>query len=247
MLKLKILYEDKILNNVKKITALFLISLFLGASSIQPVIAKYYPEDDVEHLETTKNSKIDLVKITPSGNIIQKESFLTVNFAQNFNSKYYKTGDYVQFNFDCDVRTKEGTLLIPCNSSLIARISCIENPKWFSRNAKVFMEFTHIVLPDGTSIPVCTKLANKEYLKEGAKETAGKIAAYTLSIGGFGSGLGAAIGVAAGHTITGLIIGGSVGGGVGLLSGIVSPGLHYKAKKGEAIILELEDNLKLPN
>ena len=41
--------------------------------------------------------------------------------------------------------------------------------------------------------------------------------------------------------------GGSVGGGVGLLSGIVSPGLHYKAKKGEAIILELEDNLKLPN
>jgi len=57
----------------------------------------------------------------------------------------------------------------------------------------------------------------------------------------------AAIGVAAGHTITGLIIGGSVGGGVGLVTGIVSPGLHYKAKKGEPIILELKDNLKLPN
>ena len=103
------------------------------------------------------------------------------------------------------------------------------------------------MLPDGTNIPVCVGLTGKkDYLQEGAKETAGKIAAYTLSIGGVGSGLGAAIGVAAGHTITGLIIGGSVGGGVGLISGIVSPGLHYKAKKGECIILELKDNLKLP-
>lgn len=84
-------------------------------------------------------------------------------------------------------------------------------------------------------------------MQEGAKETTGKIAAYTLSIGGIGSGLGAAIGVAAGQTITGLIIGGSVGGGVGLLSGIVSPGLHYKAKQGEKVILELQNHLKVPN
>ena len=109
------------------------------------------------------------------------------------------------------------------------------------------MEFTHILLPDGTNIPVCVELASKKkYLQEGAKETAGKIAAYTLSIGAVGSGLGAAIGVAAGNTVTGLIIGGSVGGGVGLVSGVVSPGLHYKARKGEAVILELQDNLRLP-
>ena len=108
------------------------------------------------------------------------------------------------------------------------------------------MEFTHILLPDGTNIPVAVQLADKKYLQEGAKETAGKIAAYTLAIGGVGAGLGSAIGVAAGNTITGLVIGGSVGGGVGLVSGIVSPGLHYKAKKGESVILELEDNLKLP-
>ena len=210
-----------------------------------------YEGVEVEHLNNNLNtekysSKVDLVKVTQGGNIIQKENYLTVNFAQNFNSKYYKTGDYVQFNFANDLRTKEGTLLIPCNSSLIARVSSIEKPKWFSRNARVCLEFTHIVLPDGTNIPVALQLANKKYLKEGAKETAGKIAAYTLAIGGVGSGLGAAIGVAAGNTITGLIIGGSVGGGVGLISGIVSPGLHYKAKKGEQLILEVQDNLKIP-
>ena len=109
------------------------------------------------------------------------------------------------------------------------------------------MEFTHILLPDGTNVPVAVQLADKKkYLQEGAKETAGKIAAYTLSVGGVGAGLGSAIGVAAGNTVTGLIIGGSVGGGVGLVTGIVSPGLHYKAKKGESVVLELEDNLNLP-
>lgn len=218
-----------------------MIPLNLGAFAFEDY------DNDIEHIQLNKDSKVDLVKITPAGNIIQKENYIVVNFAQNFNSKYYKKGDYVQFNFDCDLKTLEGTLLIPCNSSLIAKIVCIEKPKWFSRNAKVFMEFTHILLPDGTNIPVCVQLASKKkYLQEGAKETAGKIAAYTLSIGGVGAGLGSAIGVAAGHTITGLIIGGSIGGGVGLVSGIVSPGLHYKAKKGEAIILELQDNLKLP-
>ncbi|MBR2068122.1 MAG: hypothetical protein IJ877_00020 [Candidatus Gastranaerophilales bacterium] len=230
----------------KKIVSGFLLSLMFIPFSF----ASNYQETEVEHLNTTDykiSPKVDLVKITSGGNVIQKENLLVVNFAQNFNSKYYKQGDYVQFNFDNDIRTKEGTLLIPCNSSLIARISCIENPKWFSRNAKVYLEFTHILLSDSTNIPVALQIAKKKkYLQEGAKETAGKIAGYTLAIGGVGSGLGAAIGVAAGHTITGLIIGGSIGGGVGLVSGVVSPGLHFRAKKGEKLILELQDNLKLP-
>ena len=129
-----------------------------------------------------------MVKITSGGNVIQKENYLVVNFAQNFNSKYYKTGDYVQFTFENDVRTTEGTLLIPCNSSLIAKISELESPKWFSRNAKVFLEFTHILMPDGTNIPVALQIAKKKkYLQEGAKETTGKIAGYTLAIGGVGA------------------------------------------------------------
>ena len=230
----------------KKILSGILMSLILTPY----VFAGAYQDSEIEHLNNMNSKispKVDLVKITSGGNIIQKENLIVVNFAQNFNSKYYKMGDYVQFKFDNDIRTQEGTLIIPCNSSLIAKISSIEEPKWFSRNAKVFLEFTHILLSDGTNIPVALEIANKKkYLQEGAKETAGKIAAYTLIIGGIGSGLGAAIGVAAGHTITGLIIGGSVGGGVGLVTGIVSPGLHFKAKQGEKLILELKDNLKIP-
>lgn len=230
----------------KKILSALLLSLMIAPYTM----AAQYQDSDIEHLNTSDykmSPKVDLVKITSGGNVIQRENLIIVNFANNFNSKYYKTGDPVQFNFDNDIRTTEGTLLIPCNSMLIARISDMVKPKWFSRNAKVYLEFTHILLPDGTNLPVAAQIAkNKKYLHEGAKETAGKIAAYTLTIGGIGSGLGAAIGVAAGHTITGLIIGGSVGGGVGLVSGVVSPGLYFKAKKGEKLIIELQDNLKVP-
>lgn len=232
---------------IKKAFSLTLISFLFFANSAFAYDFSY-EDNDIEHIELNEPSKINLVKITPAGNIIQKENYLVVNFAQNFNSKYYKAGDFVQFNFDNDLKTQEGTLIIPCNASLIAKITEIEAPKWFSRNAKVYMEFTHILLPDGTNIPICVQMAKKnKYFQEGAKETTGKIAAYTLSIGGVGSGLGAAIGTAAGHTITGLIIGGSVGGGVGLVTGIVSPGLHFKARKGEKVILELQDNLKIPS
>ena len=164
----------------KKALSTTLLVLCFNAFMPFYALSYEYNDNDVEHLApVVENAKVDLVKITPAGNIIQKENYIVVNFAQNFNSKYYKTGDYVQFNFDKDLKTKEGTLLIPCNSSLIARISCIEKPKWFSRNAKVFMEFTHILLPDGTNIPVCVQLADKKYLQEGAKETAGKIAVTT--------------------------------------------------------------------
>ena len=178
----------------KKLIALSLLSLLILAPATLA-----YEDADVEHMSTGENisPKVDLVKITQAGNIIQKENYLTVNFAQNFNSKYYKEGNYVQFNFDNNVRTREGSIIIPCNSSLIARISCLEEPKWFSRNAKVYLEFTHILLPDGTNIPVALNFAKKKkYIQEGAKETTGKIAAYTLSIGAIGSGIGAAIGVA---------------------------------------------------
>ena len=63
-----------------------------------------YLDNDIEHMQAVKNAKINLVKVTPAGNIIQKENYLVVNFAQNFNSKYYKPGDYVQFSFDQDAK-----------------------------------------------------------------------------------------------------------------------------------------------
>ncbi len=201
----------------------------------------------VEHLAGQKYSKVNLVKVTDVENIVQKENVIEISFAQNFNSKYYKEGDFIQFEFLDNLVTQEGTCIIPKKTSLIAKITSIKKPRWFSRNAIVCVNFTHIIFPDGKNIPICARITGKKnYLQMTGKDTAKKIAAYTISIGGVGTGLGAAIGVAGGNVITGLIIGGSIGGGVGLLSGIVSPGLHYKAKKGQKLPIILEENLRAP-
>lgn len=237
----------------KKIISTMLIAFFTFMINTPYVAAQDYenpPHDmevSVEHLSPHKESKVNLVKVTNFSNIVQKENVIEISFAQNFNSKYYNEGDFVQFEFLEDLKTREGTNIVPKGSSLIAKIDSIQKPRWFSRNAKVNVEFTHIIFPDGKNVPIVAKISGKkDYLQMTGKDTAKKIAAYTISIGGVGTGLGAAIGVAGGNVITGVIIGGSVGGGVGLLTGIVSPGLHYKAKKGQNLPILLQENLKVP-
>ena len=237
----------------KKILSALVLIAFTIALNTPSTLAQDFEnppcdnEVTVEHLKDNKYSKINLVKVTNFSNIVQKENVIEVTFSQNFNSKYYKEGDFVQFDLLEGLSTIEGTCIIPKGSALIAKIVKIQKPRWFSRNAIVCINFTHILFPDGKNLPIVAKITGKkDYLQLGAGDTAKKIVAYTLSIGGFGTGLGAAIGVAGGNVITGVIIGGSVGGGVGLLSGIVSPGLHYKAKKGQKLPIELEENLKVP-
>lgn len=238
---------------LKKTLGTMVLAAFISAFNAPLALAQDFEnppcdnEVSVEHLKDNKYSKINLVKVTNFSNIVQKENVIEITFSQNFNSKYYKEGDFVQFDLLDGLSTVEGTCIIPKGSSLIAKIVKIQKPRWFSRNAIVCINFTHILFPDGKNIPITAKIAGKkDYLQLGGKDTAKKIAAYTLSIGGFGTGLGAAIGVAGGNVITGVIIGGSVGGGVGLLTGIISPGLHYKAKKGQKLPVELQENLKVP-
>ena len=238
---------------IKKILSALFILLFMNLIFSQGLYAADFenpPCDEnvtIEHLTSNKYSKVNLVKVKNFESIVQKENVIEISFAQNFNSKYYKEGDFIQFEFLCDLTTQEGTCLIPRKSALIAKITSIKKPRWFSRNAIVCVNFTHIIFLDGKNILIVAKISGKKnYLQMTGKDTAKKIAAYTISIGGVGTGLGAAIGVAGGNVITGLIIGGSVGGGVGLISGIVSPGLHYRAKKGQKLPITLEENLKIP-
>ena len=52
----------------KKLLSIGILSAFIGLSA--PVLAYSESFDDVEHLKSTKDAKIDLVKITQTGNIL---------------------------------------------------------------------------------------------------------------------------------------------------------------------------------
>lgn len=74
--------------------------------------------------------------------------------------------------------------------------------------------------------------------------TAGKVALYT--VGGAAVGTGAGVGFSfipnPDKVGTGIAIGTPVGAGVGLVTGLVTPGLNYSAKKGETVkVILLED------
>ena len=76
-------------------------------------------------------------------------------------------------------------------------------------------------------------------------QTVGKLATYT--VGGMIVGVGSGIGIAAMPTPkkigTGVAVGLPVGAGVGLVTGLITPGLPYKASTKDVLYFELDNDL----
>ena len=198
-----------------------------------------------EHLNTVKNAPSDEVTITNLRNIIKEGNVLEVEFNELFKSKLQAAGDCVTFTNPEDIRTVEGTLLIPAGSTFKGSVLNIQDPQWFNKNARVYVQINEVVTPDGKVVDLNAKPFYKDYaLKEGPWMTAGKVALYT--VGGTAVGTGAGVGFAfipkPNKIGTGVAIGTPVGAGVGLITGLVTPGLNYVAHEGEGIkVILLED------
>ena len=109
------------------------------------------------------------------------------------------------------------------------------------------LDFLAFVTPDGKNIPIDADLFNKRgYLSRGKLNAMGKGIGTTLGLGGVGVAAGCGIGIAAGAVIVGgFAIGLPVGIALGALLGGVTPGLHYKAKAGDKIIIQLTDDVNI--
>lgn len=199
----------------------------------------------VEHLPTYKGSSINMVKVTNSTATIAANNVLRVTFSDEFNSKNVCEDNRISFRLQDGLTTVEGRRLLPCGTQIIGRIQCVEKPKWMNRNAKVYIVFDQIVLPNCVTIPMCAKVYGKDsVLKRSSWAAVGKAAGYTVGLFGIGTGLGAAIGAAANAAGRGaLVFGMPIGGGVGLLAGTITPGLNYKAKCGQCIYIQLAQDL----
>ena len=209
------------------------------------------PPSIVEHLPTYKGSTINMVKISNCSATILANNVLRVTFTGDFNSKNICEDNRISFSLQEGLVTCEGRRLLPCGTQIIGRIQCVEKPKWLNRNAKVYIVFDQMVLPNCVCIPMCAKVYSKDsVLKKSSWAAVGKAAAYTVGLFGIGTGMGAAIGAAAnsaanGASIGALAFGMPIGGGVGLLVGTLTPGLHYKAKCGSEIYIQLAQDLVL--
>ncbi len=209
------------------------------------LVKSQYKGDSIEHLKVKKNAPNNEVLVLQKSNVIKEGNVLEVAFTDKFRSEESATGDAVYFVNEAPIYTEEGTLVIPANSKFNGTVLGIEKEKWFNKNARVYVQLTEIVTPDGEKAALNAKPFYKNYeLKEGPWMTAGKLLLYTVggSAIGTGTGLGLAFIPDPVKIGTGMGIGAPVGAAVGLVTGLVTPGLKYHAKSGEEIyVILLED------
>ena len=239
------LFKNLSFNLSKKIISALMIMLLgtqaFAATNQAQILAK-------EHMFKEKKALSDLVLITNNSNIITKGNVLQVVFTCKLWSENAKAGDRVNFLAPEAIYTQEGTLLIPANSKIVATVLKIEKPKWFNKNARVYLNFECIVFPDGSAMAMSAKPLTKDgALKEGPWMTAGKLAASTVGLGavGAGAGVGFAFIPNPAKLGAGFAIGIPVGCTVGLITGLVTPGLKYHAKAGETVKIILCKDLCL--
>ena len=228
---------------------ILIVLLFLFFVNVNYTQAKEYEPYKIEHLPQYKKTNITTVKITTDNAVILPNNAIKITFNSNFNSKFAKEGDFIDFSLQDGLSTVEGTCLLPCGTKIIGCITCIEKPKFFNRNAKVFIIFRKVLLPDGNIIPIIAYPFGKDNaLKASSWAAVGKATAYTVGFYGTGAGLGAWIGAGSNAAGKGaLAIGMPVGASIGLVLGIITPGLHFRAKCGKAIYIRLEDCLVIPS
>ena len=105
-----------------------------------------------QHMFPEKNAPCSKVIITNLRNILCKGNVFTIVFDCKFWSDKQKAGDRVNFSVPEAIYTQEGTLLIPACSKLVATVIKIEKQRKFNKNARVYLKFECLVLPDGTAI-----------------------------------------------------------------------------------------------
>lgn len=198
----------------------------------------------IEHLDVHKKAPCNEVVINNLQRTVKEGNVLEFAFNELFYSKCSRAGDIVHFVVPEAIYTCEGSLILPADTKIVAEVTKIEKPKIFNKNARVSLIFRKIVFPDNSCIDIKARTFTKDCkLKENGWMTTGKLLLSTIGLGavGAGAGVGFAFIPNPAKIGTGLAIGIPVGAGVGLVTGLVTPGLHYRAKCGEriyAILLE---------
>lgn len=239
----------------KQISSLLLAVFMMSNYSVafaDEQSAVYTKTSKTEHLKVTKTvekkkAPTNIVVTTPTLNTVVQYNIIEVSFAKDFSTKNCKVGDKVDFMITGGLQTEEGTSLLPDGSQVQAEITEVIQPKSFNRSGKVTMTFNKVILPDGSTVPFDARVySNKTYLSRGKLNAFGKGLGTTLGTGAVATGAGCGIGVAAGAVVVGgFAIGLPIGIAVGAIAGCCTPGLHYKAKAGDKLLIQLSDNLEL--
>lgn len=201
----------------------------------------------IEHLDVSRKALSDNVQIFDDKMVIEAGNVIKIAFEDKFTTKNLEPGTKVNFYLKKDLKTEEGSILLPQNTRFIATVKTVQKPKVWNRNAQAYLLITDIILPQGQTGCINAEMFGKNgMLKKSSWAAVGKAAGYTVGLFGIGAGLGAGIGAFAKEAGLGaLAFGMPIGAGVGLIIGTVTPGLHYKAKPGKQVKIKLNQDFDI--
>lgn len=241
---------DELLPNKNLNKAEAAVLLYKLKNSINCVQEKYVSNEvlqGIEHLNVTKKAEVNEVQVTNQKKVVLAKNIIKGYFETYFTSKEVKVGDTVTFTAKKDIYTKEGTLVIPAETTMCAKVTCVEPKKWWNKNDKVTVEFETMSLPNGVVVPFKANVLNNDGVL--TENRWAKPVGYTLGGAVVGGGVGVGIASFTGHHHygNGVAIGAPAGAALGLLTGLATPGRTYKANEGNYLWLELTQDLVIPN
>lgn len=200
-------------------------------------------------IETLKGGKgeVNTVRVFEDKVVLVKGNIIKIAFAQEFTTKDLKEGDKVNFILKDNLQTKQGRMILPVGTQIIATAVKLEPAKSFNRNAKVLLSMGDLLLPNGQTGTISAQVNAKDgMLKRSGWNIFAKISEWTVGMLGVGAGAGAAIAAGSGAVGVGcLAIGLPIGAGVGLIVGSVTPGINYHVKAGKEINVVLTEDLDI--
>ena len=145
-----------------------LLSLFLLMSMVSfcPAFAEVTvgsdktPQPVIEHLKDGKG-QIDVVRVFNDKIVLSEGVIFNIAFAQEFTTKGLKVDDKVNFIIKEQLQTKEGRLILPAETQIIATVKSLEPKKSFNRNAKLLLSMGEIVLPNGQTGTISASVNKK--------------------------------------------------------------------------------------
>ncbi|WP_302157683.1 hypothetical protein [uncultured Acidaminococcus sp.] len=148
----------------------------LGTLETQIFGTEYAKDSYTSRLNRLTKAAFPNGSLTSSTVVLPKDSLIKVKFMQDINSKTNQQGDTIDFIVDDNVYVGDA-LVLPKGAKGYGQIKKIVQPRIFGRDARIDLDFSHVVAVNGGAVPVTVG----DLAKQQAKTAAGAAGA---SIGG---------------------------------------------------------------
>ena len=139
----------------------------LGTLETQIFGTEYAKDSFTSRLSRLTKAAFPNGSLTSSTVVLPKDSLIKVKFMEDINSKTNQQGDTIDFVVDDNVYVGDA-LVLPKGAKGYGQIKKIVQPRIFGRDARIDLDFSHVVAVNGGAVPVMVGDLAKQQAKTAA-------------------------------------------------------------------------------